>query len=373
MVGARSSLSKPSDMSCPLFHANTARRRAEQDSILLANRIRLLRLEEEKARKKIRETEQKTKEIIEVRRRGEEKKANKYAEEARREAYEQELRLKASRDRQEQQRKTQIAQRDVMKEKVQMQLQEMQTKKIHKLAIQQEQQEAVAEAKARAAQVRRDLAAGERRRARSEGARLEAGRAIFHEKLAREEDARMESLEQISRMEKEEAELIQRLQRTQEKHRVAYAQLEDALTGGGSGVASVSSSRSQLTPATSSVDGPDTRALASRPPRPRITSTSTPTAASRSSASSQRRARSESPLAERPCSSGGKNCVGLRDNSFTSICSTTSDGLRPESAGSGQSTPHSQGRPAITYTTVDGLQIDIPPEDDLDLGKLLNG
>lgn len=396
MLGSRSALPKMAETNCPLFHANTARRRAEQDSILLANRIRLLRLEEEKARKKIRETEQKTKEIIEVRRRGEEKRSNRYAEEARREAYEQELRAKAARDRQEQQRKTQLAQREIIDEKVHMHMQETQTKRIHKLAIQQEQQEAAAEVRARAAQVRKDLAAGERRRARSEGARIEAGRAIFQEKLVREEEARHESLEQICRMEKEEADLIQRLQRTQERHRVAYAQLQDVLEGGGSAgtstssrcpsslqdpsdslqVATTSASRLPMISTGCSGESTESRPLASRPPRPRIAAAPTPTGASRSSVSTLRRARSQSPQTGRPCSGGGgKNTGGGgRNNSATSICSTASDGPRPESAGSAQSTtPCSPSNAPITYTTVDGLQIDIPPEDDLDLGKLLCG
>ena len=40
----------------PLFDATRARKKAEQDSILLANRIRLLRAEEARTRKKISET-----------------------------------------------------------------------------------------------------------------------------------------------------------------------------------------------------------------------------------------------------------------------------------------------------------------------------
>jgi len=40
--------------------------------------------------------------------------------------------------------------------------------------------------------------------------------------------------------------------------------------------------------------------------------------------------------------------------------------------GSGQSTPSSSAH-QIRYTTVDGLQLDIPAEEDLDLAALLNG
>ncbi|CAK0882150.1 unnamed protein product, partial [Prorocentrum cordatum] len=58
---------------CPAFSsALSARKRAEQDAVLLANRIRLLRAEEENTRKKIRETEKQTTDILEARRRNEE-------------------------------------------------------------------------------------------------------------------------------------------------------------------------------------------------------------------------------------------------------------------------------------------------------------
>jgi len=388
----------------PLFNANNARRRAEQDSILLANRIRLLRAEEEKAKKKIRETENKTKEIVDLRRRGEEKRIAKEDEAARREAMEQEIRAKWAGAREEQQRKIQMAQRELLEHKATTSAALKQEREVHKHQIQQEAEEAAAETAGRAFRMRSELQASERRRARSEGARLEICKANFQEKLDREEDAVRANQQHITRMEKEEAELIQRLQRSQERHRVAFAALEDALsapqTASSSrcpssldqvplqelpqGSASSSGSRLPLAASScSSSSGAEPRATGSKPPRPRLSATPTPPlhAVSGSGASAGKRRPTSAPrvpsvprvmpsAASKP--HGSRSVAALRDHSETSICSTASGGPGQESVASGRSTPTSMA-PAITYTTVDGLQLDIPPEEDLDLDKLLSG
>lgn len=417
----------------PLFNANNARRRAEQDSILLANRIRLLRAEEEKARKKVRETEGKTREIIDVRRRGEEKRNARDVDLARKEAYELELKTKQAGVREDQQQKILLAQRDIMQQKVQASAVLKHEREAHKQQIEYEQKEAAAEVAARAQRVRKEQQISERRRARSEGARLELGRANFQEKLAREDDARRANQGLMLKMEKEEADLIQRLQRSQQRHRDAFAQLEDALAGGsptvGTGPAAASSSRCStppctdqvpvhelppqgatssstgsrtsltLAPSSSSSVGTEVKAngLRERPPRPRVSLNCTPlpeiSAGSASGGgavrsrptSAPRSGRSASvprapvlaaskPLLHGRCS---RSQTALRDNPSTaSICSTASGGPGPESAASacasGHSTPTFAAMQNITYTTADGLVLEIPPEEDLDLGKLLN-
>lgn len=405
----RSSAKKGLDQPCPLFNANNARRKAEQDSILLANRIRLLRAEEEKARKKIRETESKTKEIIDLRRRGEEKRHAREAEDARKEALEQELRARAVKEREDNQRRLQLVQRDILEQKANAGVAQKQEREMHKQLIKQEQMEAAAETAARADRVRKELQASERRRARSEGARLELGRANFEEKLAREDEQRRANLQHISRMENEEAELIQRLQRSQERHRIAFAQLEDALAGGpgtapqrSGGGNSVGSSRcpsslddgrcTDFLQGTAPSTGSRTpvgasAAVGSRPPRPRASGTPTSAAAAASAASgsgvagrgrarptSASRASSvprlPSQSATRPMGGASKGLTAARDNSTTSICSTASGGPSPESAASGHSTPTAA---PISYTTVDGMQLEIAEEEDLDLNLLLSG
>ncbi|CAJ1362062.1 unnamed protein product [Effrenium voratum] len=91
----------------PLFDAARARKQAEQDSILLANRIRLLRNEEAKTKRKIAETERKTQEIVQSRRRNELRRQEKEAFEAQKEAMESEFRAKQILEREDQQHKIQ--------------------------------------------------------------------------------------------------------------------------------------------------------------------------------------------------------------------------------------------------------------------------
>eukprot|EP00921_Rhytidocystis_pertsovi_P002309 GHVQ01003947.1.p1 GENE.GHVQ01003947.1~~GHVQ01003947.1.p1 ORF type:complete len:274 (-),score=74.10 GHVQ01003947.1:1131-1952(-) len=54
-----------------LFQCRLSRKKTEQDALLLANRIALLRAEEDKARKKIDETKKRSQEVMEIRRRNE--------------------------------------------------------------------------------------------------------------------------------------------------------------------------------------------------------------------------------------------------------------------------------------------------------------
>merc|ERR1719335_1064274 len=60
-----------------LFAAAISRKRAEQDAMLLANRINLLRAEEKKAQKKIEETKKRANEILELRKRNEDRNQEK--------------------------------------------------------------------------------------------------------------------------------------------------------------------------------------------------------------------------------------------------------------------------------------------------------
>lgn len=299
-----------------------------------------------------------------------------------------------------------MAQKEILDQKAALSAAQKQEKEAHKQFIALEQEEAAAAASERALRVRREIVASERRRARSEGAKLELGRANFQEKLAREEDARRANQQQISRMEKEEAELIARLQRSQERHRVAFAQLEDALAGGSPSQSSsrcdthlpvtelpqgsTPTSSCRALPALPSSSAVEPRAVGSRPPRPRVASTPTPppgavagTAGPRSRPTSASRAssvpRMPASVASKPGARSSRS-VSLTSkgntNSATSICSTASGGPGAESAASGQASGHSTPSSAvpapITYTTMDGMQLEIPPEEDLDLAKLLN-
>ena len=197
-------------------------------------------------------------------------------------------------------------------------------------------------------------------------------------------------------MEREEAELLQRLRLSQERHRMAYMQLEDVIRGQGASLESAglpglppfsqpwdhqtatpsSSRRNAESPAASRptsqaglerVEGMERLAF-SKPPLPRAP----PGARPRSGARSKPQV-----LAPTTPPDAVDQLRNLHSKSAMSNASTTSVGetsiVHSPGAyeGSGQST--SSSAPQIRYTTVDGVQLDIPAEEDLDLAAILNG
>jgi len=264
------------------------------------------------------------------------------------------------------------------------------------------------ETRAKAELVRYAGDAAARSRARSEGAKHEAAKSMVRDRMAREEEQRQFKQAEIDKMEREEAALITRLQHTQERHKAAFMQLEDALrsdvpmlTNGlrsGSGTplashrgvpASLVSERSrnaQLGVGTSS-----NAAGGARPPRPRAAATSsTPSSSSAAHSRLPPRPSEPGPRPEsasrrvvangKPVPSFGKGPGGDHSSRALSSCSTSageSSGGGPcaslLSLPSGPSTPSSGAQAApISYTTCDGAQIEIPAEEELDLNSLLN-
>lgn len=80
------------DIHNELLDARSVRKRTEEDARLLANRIALLKLEEQKAWKKIEETRKKTQEIMETRARNMEMQRKKEEEKKRKD---EEMRTRA--------------------------------------------------------------------------------------------------------------------------------------------------------------------------------------------------------------------------------------------------------------------------------------
>lgn len=386
--------SKPEQ--CPLFNATTARKRAEQDAILMANRIRLLRAEDDKTRKKIMETEKKTREIVDLQRRKEERRVAKEAEDSRREAEEQEFRARQLRERAEHQQKLQERQRGVHEQKISSSRGVRQEREAAAAIIEEQRRQDEVEALAKAERVRSSAQAAARSRARSEGAKQDLARAAVRERQLRDDDERRAKQSQIEKMEREEAELMARLQRNQERHRAAYMQLEDALRQGGQPTPKGGSSiRGALmpgsTPRSESRGGtcsefvlaaaatPSATGSSARPPRPRGV---TPVAPSVSSV--QTPVRTPPPIQAPPLRPGSSSRSSSKKATVTdsaakdssrplSICSTASGAESgPGAAHSGTSTPTSATPPPIIYTTVDGVQYNIPEEEDLDLAVLLN-
>ena len=148
----------------------------------------------------------------------------------------------------------------------------------HRQILNLERQASADEAFARAEQVRVAMDRAAQSRARSEGAKQELAKDVLRERMLREEDERRLRLQEIDRMEREEADLLQRLHRSQERHRMAYLQLEDVLRGASpfpdahlAHLASQAIQADMATPTPSSSrreSRPESRS--SRPPLPRL-------------------------------------------------------------------------------------------------------
>mmetsp|Transcript_52240 Transcript_52240/g.144643 ORF Transcript_52240/g.144643 Transcript_52240/m.144643 type:complete len:387 (-) Transcript_52240:85-1245(-) len=360
-----------------------ARKKAEQESLLLANRIRLLRAEDAKTRKKIADTEKKTRDIIETKVRNEERRLARDALEAEKEAAEAEFRAQQLLERAEQQKKIDEKQRRILDQNKISGEELRRQRGENRRAVEAEREAVAAEVYARAEYVRQSAQTAGLRRARSEGARQEAAKDLLRERLTREEAERNAKLADIESMEKEEAELMMKLQRSQERHRQAFVQLEDAVRQSGQALAS-----SGLTPTSSSFSssisghsrarrtgdsaGPaalcESRSSSSlattsaRPPRPRQ---ALPSAAS-SAASRYTAAKPATGSAY----TGAGDSVDRLLQSHSASATQSNCSTAESRACSGYSTPSSK---QIRYTTADGLQLDIPVEEELDLAALLNG
>lgn len=399
-----------------MFNASAARKRAEQDSMLLANRIRLLRAEEAKTRKKIEDTEKKTKEVIESRRRNEDRRLARESYQEQKDLAIQEFRALQQMGRADQHSKIADKQRIIREENKRSGDMLRRQREVDRQALENFKDVVAAEAYARADQVRVTAQAAARSRARSEGAKQEMAKDVVRERMLREEDERRARLAEIDRMEKEEAELMARLERSQARHQQAYLRLEDALKGSGQASSSTglspsgsgtlsSSTRSleagqrasrgsssssqsslalqngagarrrpgeytpQLAEGAAQTSAHSTAAVSSRPPRPR--GLPAPSAARPSSAARQA-AKAQHAIAT--CGDAVDQLRQQNSSSAMSCCSTASgaESGRGGAGGSGHSTPSSAAQ-QIRYTTVDGTQLEIPEEEDLDLAAILNG
>eukprot|EP00933_Yihiella_yeosuensis_P064283 TRINITY_DN67639_c0_g1_i1.p1 TRINITY_DN67639_c0_g1~~TRINITY_DN67639_c0_g1_i1.p1 ORF type:complete len:258 (-),score=80.31 TRINITY_DN67639_c0_g1_i1:388-1161(-) len=218
-----------SQVQANLTGAKEARKRAELDAQLLANRIALLKQEEEKAWKKIEETRKRASEIIELRKQNEQKfsaKEHFYKQkwESIRSAQANNAvardRAKAVRD----QTRTCL---------LESKHSNAQSTKQHsnQLLLQKKEREA-AERQAnleRSAYLKARKDDAKRRMEEERLAQLEKFREDYEARTAQEELLRARTDALVAKMEKEEMELIQRLQNTQTVQRNAYEELEAAL------------------------------------------------------------------------------------------------------------------------------------------------
>lgn len=212
-----------------LFAAAIARKRAEQDAMLLANRIALLRAEENKAQKKIEETKKRANEIIDLRRRNEDRRQQKEDLESKKDSELGDFRDKLFEKREETTRRINSA-----RESLQSQRSARRQKFKEESTKIEEQRKVERAGEYSRAAAKRDrirtaaIALAHRRSKVAEDKEIQARRA-FEERITLQEQTRHEKEDLIMQMEREEVDLIQRLQQTQQRQRAAYDQLEDIL------------------------------------------------------------------------------------------------------------------------------------------------
>jgi len=214
-----------------LLKAKLARKQAEADAQLLANRIALLQQEEAKAWKKIQQTKVRACEILKTREtheRDEQSKAEHKFQEGETNRKAQESRFV---QKQREKAKRQKAQAEMIKTKQASVRGTRQMRRENEIEMQRQKQADQERARynrevvrAHEDKVRKDL-----QQHQSRVKQLNADG--YEERVVRENSRTGEKESEVQSMEKQEMELIQRLQNAQMLQKEAYEQLETALSG----------------------------------------------------------------------------------------------------------------------------------------------
>eukprot|EP00746_Dinoflagellata_sp_MGD_P160713 gnl/MRDRNA2_/MRDRNA2_87595_c0_seq1.p1 gnl/MRDRNA2_/MRDRNA2_87595_c0~~gnl/MRDRNA2_/MRDRNA2_87595_c0_seq1.p1 ORF type:complete len:256 (-),score=89.36 gnl/MRDRNA2_/MRDRNA2_87595_c0_seq1:31-798(-) len=212
-----------------LTGAKEARKRAELDAQLLANRIALLKQEEEKAWNKINETRRRAHEIVQRRQQNEGKYLAK--EQFYKEKWESirtaQAENSANRERSKEAR-TQTRSLLLNEKKNNVHATKMQSQ--DHLAQKKEREFSEKQSNADRSQFIKQQKLEARRKLEMERkAKLDMFHDDYEARTAEEEQLRERTQALVAQMEKEEMELIQRLQNTQTVQRNAYEELENAL------------------------------------------------------------------------------------------------------------------------------------------------
>lgn len=216
-----------------LLDARYMRQQAQSDAQLLRNRIQLLKHEEEKARRKIAQTESRAHEMVKLKKKTMRRLEDKAGQRATRRKEDEDLKhlvdeRKAERERTRYKLANQVAER----------------KKQDVESVRDARKRGKAE---REAQMARELEAARLKHAKvkkAEGKPIKIRKARekklhedvrleYERKIADEEAKCREKERDVRRMEKEEAAMIERLRKVQAIQKDAFAELEAALTGGG--------------------------------------------------------------------------------------------------------------------------------------------
>jgi len=218
-------------MRATLTAAKETRKRAELDAQLLANRIALLKQEEEKAERKIADTQKRANEIISLRSQNENKFQQKelHYKDKWENIRQNQVQNSYKRDQLRGQRESNFRHlRDAKKDAVN----QMKLKKSDNLLAKKERETNQRMVNNdRTNHIRQAKQNAKHRQEMESLAKLDAFRRDYEDRVSREEELRQRTEVLVTKMEKEEMELIQRLQNTQALQRAAYEDLENALNG----------------------------------------------------------------------------------------------------------------------------------------------
>merc|ERR1712098_785749 len=206
--------------------AKHARKRAEDDAKLLANRIALLKAEEQKAWKKIEETRNRAAQIMKLRQRNAE---TSQAKLARKHQIDNDVIEKQNHNRtiKDQQKLAVENSKNQYKYKLCTDVDNMRTTQSHQKAqIAMQKQEDSIKNTASKVEIRQQQKEWEARKRRIEEEKRQKAKMDVENKIMQENRLRLQREADIAKMEQEELELINKLQNTQLMQRSAYEDLE---------------------------------------------------------------------------------------------------------------------------------------------------
>jgi len=213
-----------------LLAAKRARKRAEGDYQLLQNRLVRLRMEEEKAQKKILETKKRAQEIIALKARNELANREKMMKQDDADGSISEATSRAAKQRSDQKARVQATQEELLQQKREGVLHTRRARQEHEMSIQRQRDADMQHAHQCKEAIKAHEVAMQRQQHEKRIERSEQCKKELDDKVLEEEQQRTLAEVQVRRMEAEEAYLIEQLQKTQEQQRSAYDSLEQALT-----------------------------------------------------------------------------------------------------------------------------------------------
>ena len=212
-----------------MLQAKNDRRRAESDVQLLANRLAHLRAEEEKARRKIAETQRRAKEVRDIKIENARIQREKMEEKRQRQEMVQREQQRVAMRRAQQRAKRKGANSKLNKDKLLHVRQQREQAKAHRDKVLKSKAAEERRAKELKDKIRQREIRLKMKKEEEEKKRRQQQAKAYRQRLLLERKKQDIADKQISAMEEKEMELIERLRRTQDLQRQAYSSLENAL------------------------------------------------------------------------------------------------------------------------------------------------